>query len=300
MPTTKPFFVAYRRTPDRYAAGAVASFNDQFLQAKNLSLDGGEATEFDVGTLDVDVLTGLSGVQGDVLYHNGTSWVRLPAGTAERILTTKGAGANPVWEIDPVTDLVTTKGDILAATAADTLARVAVGSDGTFLKADSGASAGVSWDTPASSTTTTVIRKGSDETATVAGSVQDDNELSQSLTATNTYFFICYLDVDWLGNTDGFRLTFTRPGTGAINWGLSYSLASGSTGSWDATNSEASATECHFTATSASGSMVVQVMGTVVINSSGNLLLRWSPESGGGGGFGATVNSGSSLVTVKL
>lgn len=37
------------------------------------------------------------------------------------------------------------KGDIIAATAADSPARVAVGADGLFLKADSGAAAGVSW-----------------------------------------------------------------------------------------------------------------------------------------------------------
>jgi hypothetical protein len=41
--------------------------------------------------------------------------------------------------------LLTTKGDVIAASAASTPVRVAVGSDGTFLKADSGASSGVSW-----------------------------------------------------------------------------------------------------------------------------------------------------------
>jgi hypothetical protein len=45
--------------------------------------------------------------------------------------------------------LVDAKGDLIAATANDTPARVAIGADGTFLKADSTAAAGVSWDTPA-------------------------------------------------------------------------------------------------------------------------------------------------------
>lgn len=35
--------------------------------------------------------------QGDILYFNGTSWVRLPAGTAGQLLKTQGAGANTVW-----------------------------------------------------------------------------------------------------------------------------------------------------------------------------------------------------------
>jgi len=38
-----------------------------------------------------------SAAQGDVLYHNGTSYVRLAAGTSGQYLQTAGAGANPVW-----------------------------------------------------------------------------------------------------------------------------------------------------------------------------------------------------------
>ena len=41
-----------------------------------------------------------SAAQGDVLYHNGTSYVRLPAGTSGQVLQTQGAGANPVWAAD--------------------------------------------------------------------------------------------------------------------------------------------------------------------------------------------------------
>lgn len=38
-----------------------------------------------------------SGAQGDILYHNGTSWTQLSAGVAGDFLQTQGAGANPVW-----------------------------------------------------------------------------------------------------------------------------------------------------------------------------------------------------------
>tara|TARA_R110000824_G_scaffold158195_1_gene331904 strand:+ start:212 stop:895 length:684 start_codon:yes stop_codon:yes gene_type:complete len=41
-----------------------------------------------------------SAAQGDVLYHNGTSYVRLAPGTAGQVLQTQGAGANPVWAAD--------------------------------------------------------------------------------------------------------------------------------------------------------------------------------------------------------
>ena len=39
----------------------------------------------------------ISATQGDILYHNGTSWVALAAGTNGHYLQTQGAGANPQW-----------------------------------------------------------------------------------------------------------------------------------------------------------------------------------------------------------
>lgn len=39
-----------------------------------------------------------SDAQGDVMYYNGTDWVRLPAGTNGQVLKTQGIGANPIWE----------------------------------------------------------------------------------------------------------------------------------------------------------------------------------------------------------
>ena len=44
---------------------------------------------------DITSLAGLA--QGDVLYYNGTSWVRLGAGTSGQYLKTNGSGANPAW-----------------------------------------------------------------------------------------------------------------------------------------------------------------------------------------------------------
>lgn len=42
-------------------------------------------------------ITELTGTQGDVLYHDGTKWAKLPAGTSGHVLKTNGAGANPSW-----------------------------------------------------------------------------------------------------------------------------------------------------------------------------------------------------------
>ncbi len=38
-----------------------------------------------------------SDAQGDILYYNGTDYVRLAAGTSGHFLKTQGAGANPIW-----------------------------------------------------------------------------------------------------------------------------------------------------------------------------------------------------------
>ena len=46
-----------------------------------------------------------SAAQGDVLYHNGTSYVRLAPGTSGQVLTSGGAGANPSWAAAGITNV---------------------------------------------------------------------------------------------------------------------------------------------------------------------------------------------------
>lgn len=48
----------------------------------------------------VDIASGVeiaSEAQGDILYHDGSNWTRLPAGVSGYFLKTQGAGANPAW-----------------------------------------------------------------------------------------------------------------------------------------------------------------------------------------------------------
>lgn len=49
------------------------------------------------GKMNTDYLETTSEAQGDVLYHNGTKWTRLAAGTDGKFLKTQGASANPTW-----------------------------------------------------------------------------------------------------------------------------------------------------------------------------------------------------------
>ena len=57
----------------------------------------GDATITNAGVISVSDLTISSEAQGDILYFNGSNWVRLGAGTSGHFLKTQGTGANPVW-----------------------------------------------------------------------------------------------------------------------------------------------------------------------------------------------------------
>jgi hypothetical protein len=68
--------------------------------------------------------------QGDILYFNGTNWVRLAAGSASvtQFLKTQGAGANPVWS--PGATVPTGTGFIhITAGAEDAAAKLVVNAD---------------------------------------------------------------------------------------------------------------------------------------------------------------------------
>lgn len=56
-----------------------------------------------------------SQVQGDVLYFDGTNWVRLGAGTSGQFLKTNGAAANPAWATVTATLAGGVDGEVWAA-----------------------------------------------------------------------------------------------------------------------------------------------------------------------------------------
>jgi hypothetical protein len=78
-------------------------------------------------------------VQGDILYFNGTNWVRLAPGTADQSLRTKGAAANPAWEnVNNATNLSIsgeTTGDLIYYNGANWV-RLAGGTSGDVLTAN--------------------------------------------------------------------------------------------------------------------------------------------------------------------
>jgi len=66
----------------------------------------------------LEMIENPNGVQGDLLFWDGSKWVRLAPGQAGQFLKTQGAGANPVWAtLDVPTKIVPS--DAISA-AADT------------------------------------------------------------------------------------------------------------------------------------------------------------------------------------
>lgn len=54
--------------------------------------------------------------QGQILYHNGTNWVSLAAGTSGYYLKTQGVGANPKWDFPTIGSLTEATSSVLTIT----------------------------------------------------------------------------------------------------------------------------------------------------------------------------------------
>jgi len=82
--------------------------------------------------------------------------------------------------------LLDAKGDLIAATAADTPARLAVGTNGQYLKADSTASTGLSWATlPSSGKVLQVVQATTTTSASVTSATYVDSNLTASITPSS-------------------------------------------------------------------------------------------------------------------
>jgi hypothetical protein len=136
-------------------------------------------------------------------------------GVTSAIQTQIDAKIGSASAINPT--VVDAKGDIIAATAADTVARLAVGANGTVLTAASGQATGLEWATPAAGGMTllsTTTLSGASTTITVAANsyvnlvlilkgIQTAADVECSFTINNTTGATAYTPLNIIRNPNG-------------------------------------------------------------------------------------------------
>jgi hypothetical protein len=117
-----------------------------------------------------------------------TAFIDLKGGTTGQVLSKASAtDLDYSWiNADPLT-ILDAKGDLITATAADTPARLAVGTNGQILQADSTASTGLKWATPASGGGMTSLATGSLSGATTTISSISGSYKNLQLILTDFY-----------------------------------------------------------------------------------------------------------------
>lgn len=166
------------RATNPASAGSVRLGNAELIKWRNaanaadlgLTVSAGDLLQFNGSSLAISGLI----ANADIAAAAAIALNKLAATAVSRALVSDGSGfvsaatttAAEIGFINGLTSAVqtqldarvfkstlTTKGDIYAATAASTPARVAIGSDGQVLTADSASGPGLKWSTPASSPT---------------------------------------------------------------------------------------------------------------------------------------------------
>jgi hypothetical protein len=175
----------------------------------DLVKDGATAIEALGDSIDASLLDLKGGTSGQVLSKNSNTDMDFVWVTSD--------DANAIQNT-----IVDAKGDLIAATAADTPARLAVGTNGQILTADSTAATGIKWATPAAATSALTLVKSQ----TIGSAVS-------SVTVTDAF-----------SSTYDNYLVIVSGGAGSASSGLNLQLGSTATGyySWEVYGSYSSNT----------------------------------------------------------
>lgn len=188
-------------------ATTTTNFGWDIPQSTDLVKDGATA----IAALGQDIDTSMNGLRG---------------GTTGQVLSkTSGTDMAFTWVAQDDSNaiqnsIVDAKGDLIAATADNTPARLAVGTNGQILTADSTAATGVKWATPATSSSgLTFISKTS---WSAAASVTVDNVF------TSTYQNYLIVINDWVGSAYNIipqmQMRYGSSTSGSVIYGSSFGM----------------------------------------------------------------------------
>jgi hypothetical protein len=114
-------------------------------QGRTVFLTTDNTLNFDTGSTYAQAITlATTGVQGDIMYHNGSAWTVLNAGTANLVLKTNGAAANPSYGLPNDLELTSQAQGTIAYFDGSNWVILAVGTDGEVLQTQ-GAGANPQW-----------------------------------------------------------------------------------------------------------------------------------------------------------
>jgi hypothetical protein len=230
-------------------------------------------------------------------------------GALAELMAAIGAGGIPGTIVDA-------KGDLIVGTAADTVARRAVGADGTVLTADSGETTGVKWATPTggSGGVFDVYGDGSDGSVTVNSGAFSVSVGGSALITSNALVRDAYFDDLTINGGDlitaGFKLyiagTLTlTSGVIRCNGGAGGAGGNGTAGAGGAAGSSAAGAGAGTTANSAAGAsgntggFNANGINTGAAGTASNVGLGTSPNgaAGGASGQGQTGAAGITAPT---
>lgn len=167
-----------------------------------------------------------------------TSFVDLKGGTTGQVLAkASGTDLDFSWvAVDPLT-ILDAKGDLITATAADTPARLAVGTNGQVLTADSTTSTGLKWASPAGGggKVLQVVQGTYSTDVAIASTTMTDTGLSLSITpsaSTSKILVIVTQEIyiSRVAQDAGYGFNIVRGGTTVWNGGngnLAFSYRTG-------------------------------------------------------------------------
>ncbi len=98
---SKDILIATGATAGAYAwataLDTATQIANDLIDSQHIAAGALDNEHYAINSIDGTHIALGSDAQGDIMYYDGTNWVRLAAGTSGDYLETQGAGANPQW-----------------------------------------------------------------------------------------------------------------------------------------------------------------------------------------------------------